>query len=304
MADNHLLPSWRPGNSRDALIAFLESIHEIPPGMRLACFDNDGTLWCEKPTYIQMYFFLDALKTAVGEKPDLAEKPEFAALIDQDQKELAALGLEKIVGALTGLFVGTSPEKFAGRARDFMVKGTHPDKGRPLEKMVYQPMLEVIDALRQGGFTIAVTTGGGTEFVRAISDDLYGVPPELVVGTLITYDYDTDEDGTPHLRRTDQIQGKPNEGPPKVSNIQAQLGRRPVVAFGNSGGDREMLEWAAGGELPGLAVLIDHDDAEREYAYEGTAATFKEAKPIAEAAVEEGWTVVSMKSDWETIFPE
>jgi hypothetical protein len=122
------------------------------------------------------------------------------------------------------------------------------------------------------------------------------------VGTLITYDYDTDDDGTPHLRRTDQIQEKPNEGQPKVSN-QTQLGRQPVVAFGNSGGDREMLEWAAGGDVPGLAVLIDRDDAEREYAYESAAATFREAKPVTDVAVEEGWTVVRMKSDWETIFP-
>lgn len=171
-----------------------------------------------------------------------------------------------------------------------------------MRTMVYQPMLEVIDELRRRDFSISVTTGGGTEFVRAISQDLYGVAPELVVGSLIAYRYQRDEGGVPGLIRTSDIMGKANEGAEKVGNIQTQLGRRPIVAFGNSGGDREMLEWAAGGGRPGLAVLIDHDDAEREYAYESKAVSFEEEKPISEVAVDEGWTVVSMADDWQAVF--
>jgi phosphoserine phosphatase len=298
------LPSWRPGSTRDAIVEFLDAAGEIPIEDRLACFDNDGTLWCEKPTYVQFEFFVDAMKTAVADDPRLADKPEFAALIEGDQEAIGAMGLMRVVHALAGLFEGISPEEFTGRARDFMARGRHFDKGLPIRKVVYQPMLEVIDELRRRDFTISVSTGGGTEFVRSISNDLYGVAPELVVGTLIDYRFERGGDEVPGLIRTSDIVGKPNEGAEKVGNIQTQLGRRPIAAFGNSGGDREMLEWAAGGDRSGLAVLIDHDDADREYAYEGRAVSFEEDKSIREVASDLGWTVVSMANDWETVFGE
>ncbi|MGD2044570.1 MAG: HAD family hydrolase, partial [Acidimicrobiia bacterium] len=287
----------------DAILRFLDSAGDIPVDERVACFDNDGTLWCEKPTYIQFDFFVDAMKTAVGQDPALADKPEFAALLDGDQEATGAMGLMRIVHALAGLFAGIPPEEFTHRARQFMVEGQHADKGRPVRRMVYQPMLELIDELRKRDFTISVTTGGGTEFVRAVSQDLYGVPPELVVGSLIAYEYGRDDGGIPSLTRTAEIFGKPNEGPEKVANIQTQLGRRPIFAVGNSGGDREMLEWAVGGQGPRLALLVDHDDDEREYAYESKAVSFEEEKPIKEVAADLGWTVVSMANDWETVFP-
>jgi phosphoserine phosphatase len=208
----------------------------------------------------------------------------------------------RVVHALASLFEGISPEEFTGRARDFMARARHADKGLPIRNVVYRPMLEVIDELRRRDFTISVTTGGGTEFVRSISNDFYGVAPELVVGSLVAYRYQRGEDDVPGLIRTSDIVGKPNEGEEKVGNIQTQLGRRPIVAFGNSGGDREMLEWSAGGERPGLAVLVDHDDSEREYAYESRAVSFEEEQSISEVASDLGWTVVSMANDWETIF--
>lgn len=298
-----ILPSWRPGATRDALVRFLDSAGDVPVEERLACFDNDGTLWCEKPTYIQFDFFVDAMKSAVGDDPGLAEKPEFAALIEGDQEAIGAMGLMRIVHALAELFAGLHPVEFTRRARQFMAEERHADMGRPMRKMVYQPMLELIDEMRRRDFTISVTTGGGTEFVRAVSQDLYGVAPELVVGSLIAYDYGRDDGGIPALTRTAEIFGKPNEGPEKVANIQTQLGRRPIVAVGNSSGDREMLEWADGGQGPRLAVLVDHDDDEREYAYESKAVSFEEEKPIKEVAADLGWTVVSMANDWETVFP-
>jgi phosphoserine phosphatase len=298
-----ILPSWRPGPARDAVLAFLDAVSEIPVEERLACFDNDGTLWCEKPTYIQFEFFVDAMKSAVADRPELAERPEFAALIREDQEAIGRLGLQRIVLALAGLFEGVSPEQFTKLVREFMSRAIHPDMNLPYRQMTYRPMLEVISELRRRHFTVAITTGGGTEFVRSISGELYGVAPELIVGSLIAYKYTRGSRGRPGLARTSEIEGKPNEGPEKVSNIQTQLGRRPIIAFGNSAGDREMLEWATAGER-GLAVLLDHDDAEREYSYESKAVSFEEERAITQVAAELGWTVVSMADDWERIFTE
>jgi hypothetical protein len=298
-----ILPSWRPGPARDAVVAFLDRAASIPVADRFACFDNDGTLWCEQPSYVQLDFFVDALKARIVDYPDLGNRPEFAALVSGDAAAVGELGLERIALALTSLFEGVAPQDFAARAREFIDRATHATLHRPVRTLVYQPMLELLTELRRREFAVAIVTGGGTEFVRAISLDLYGVPPEAVVGTLIKYEFVRDADGRPGLRRTARIEGDANEGAAKVTNIQTQLGRRPSLAGGNSGGDREMLEWACSGEGPTLALLIDHDDAEREFRYVSTAQTFTETEPITEVGARLGWTVVSMANDWEHVFP-
>ena len=230
------LPSWRPGASRDAIEAFLDAAPALPTERRLACFDNDGTLWCERPTYAQFDFFVDALQAKVREDPGAGESPEFAALLSGDRAAIAELGLPRIALALTGLFDGASPEEFTARVREFMGRATHATLGRPLRSNTYRPMLELIAELRSLDFTVCVVTGGGTEFVRAVSQELYGVPPEAVVGSLIGYEYvPTSDTSGPGLRRTTDIVGGANEGAVKVTNIQTQLGRRPVLAAGNSG---------------------------------------------------------------------
>ena len=262
------LPSWRAGGTRDALEAFLAAAEEVPVADRVAYFDNDGTLWCERPSYVQLDFFLDALRKHVAKDPSTGERAEFAAA-----------------------------------AREFMGRATHPTLGRPTRSVTYQPMLELIAELRRRDFTVGIVTGGGTEFVRAISDDFYGVPAELVVGTLIGYDVSRDGEGPPVIRRTSGLLGVANEGSAKVANIQTQLGRRPILAAGNSGGDREMLEWAQATGSPSLALLIDHDDAEREFHYTSEAGTFVETEPITDVGARLGWTVVSMARDWEVVFP-
>ena len=300
---DQLLPSWRPGPTRDAIVTFLDAAESIPVLERVACFDNDGTLWCEKPDYAQLLFFLDALMTKVGADPAVADTPEFATLLHGDRAAMGDLGLERIGGALMSLFEGESPEAFNEQVRAFMFSARHPTLGRPLHRAVYQPMLELIDELRRREFFVAVVTGGGTEFVRAISDDLYGVRPESVVGTLIGYSIERDGGDRPTLARTVAINGLVNEGPAKVSNIQAQLGRRPIIAGGNSAGDRDMLEWATGGDGPRMALLIEHDDAEREFAYVGKAETLAESEAITDVGGRLGWTIVSMADDWDTIFP-
>lgn len=297
------LPSWRPGTTRDALLDFLDAATGVPAEERVACIDNDGTLWCEKPQYIQFYFFLDAMRRAVAADPGLGDKPEFAALIGHDRGAMADIGLLRIVMALAGLFAGRSPEEFDSQAKDFMASAQHPDLGRPMSGLRYQPMLELVDELRALDFTISITTAGGTEFVRAISRRLYGVDPALVLGTDIAYDL-RDGPGGPSLVRTAALAGVPNEGPPKVSRIQNHLGRRPIFAAGNTSGDQHMMEWTSTG--PGLrfALLVDHDDDEREFAYEGGAATFEAEAPILEVANQRGWTVASMRDDWDVIFAD
>ena len=303
MSSDHLLPSWRPGSTRDAIVAFLDQAETLPVHQRVACFDNDGTLWCERPDYAQLAFFVQALRQRVADDPATADRPEFAALLGGDRAAIGEIGLERIAFALVGLFEGATADAFTAEVRAFMADADHPTLGRPLRTCVYQPMVELIDELRRREFLVAIVTGGGTEFVRAISHDLYGVPPEAVVGSLVAYEFDRDERGVPRLRRTGVLDGMANEGAPKVSHIQAQLGRRPVIAGGNSGGDREMLEWAAGGDGPGLALLIDHDDAAREFEYVSSAETFAEPEPITTVGGRLGWTIVSMADDWSTIFP-
>jgi hypothetical protein len=184
----------------------------------------------------------------------------------------------------------------------FLDRARHPTLDRPLRTVVYQPMLELIDELRRRDFTVGTVTGGGTEFVRAVSHELYGVPPELVVGTLIEYEYRHDDTG-PSLHRTTAVLGDANEGPAKVTNIQTQLGRAPILAAGNSAGDQQMLEWALAGDGPRLALLLDHDDAERETAYHSEAGTFTAAEPILVTSARLGWTTVSMATDWAAVFP-
>jgi phosphoserine phosphatase len=299
-----LLPSWRPGSVRDALIGFLSGVEEVPTVNRVAFFDNDGTLWCERPSYVQLDFFLDALRRDVAANSSIGERDEFAALLSGDRAAIAAIGLERIAVALAGLFDGLTPQEFTAQVRAFMAGATHASLGRPLRSVTYQPMLELLDELRRRDFTVGIVTGGGTEFVRAISDDLYGVPAELVVGTLIGYEFTRDGGKRPVLRRTTAMLGTANDGPAKVTSIQTQLGRRPILAAGNSAGDREMLEWALAADGPTLALLIDHDDAKREFQYISTPGTVVETEPITEIGARLGWTIVSMARDWDVVFPQ
>jgi phosphoserine phosphatase len=298
-----LLPSWRPGATRDALVAFLDAAEAVPVPLRVATFDNDGTLWCERPTYPQFDFFADELASAASADPSLKDRPEFAAVLAGDAAKMAEIGLPRVALALASLFAGMEPEDFTKKVQDFMGRARHRALGIPLRHAVYQPMLELLDELRRRSFSVFIVSGGGTEFVRAISEDLYAVPPEGVVGTLVAYEFSRDDDGRPVLRRTADIGSSANEGPAKVTHIQTQLGRRPLLAGGNSGGDREMMEWACAGPGPSLALLVDHDDEEREFRYVSAAGTFEETEPITTVAQRLGWTVVSMERDWATVFP-
>jgi phosphoglycolate phosphatase-like HAD superfamily hydrolase len=297
-----LLPSWRPGATRDSVLAFLEASMSVPVERRVATFDNDGTLLVERPTYLQFDFFVDALSRFAVDDPSLHDRPEYAAVLTGDAAAMAEIGLVPIAAALAELFTGMTPDQFTLLAKDFFGRAQHRTLGIAWSRAVYQPMLELIDELRRRDFTVCIVTGGGTEFVRAISDDLYGVPPERVVGTLIGYEFGRDDKDRPVVHRTSHVDGHANEGEAKVTYIQTNLGRRPILGVGNSGGDREMLEWACADDGPHLALLVNHDDAEREFQYVSTAGTFEETEPVLSVAARLGWTVVSMANDWETVF--
>jgi phosphoserine phosphatase len=296
------LPSWRPGPTRDAVAWFLDEALAMPVEQRVAVLDNDGTLWCERPHPVQYEFLLRTLHDAVGADPGLGERAEYRALLDDDRAVLGELGLQRVAMALLELCAGWTADEFAGRVRDFVHGEKHPDRGVPYPRLVYQPMLELLEALRAHGFAVFVVTGGGGEFVRAVSRDLYGVAPDDVAGTLVEYHFE-ERGGGPALVRTANALGEVNEGRARVERCQTQLGRRPVFAAGNSAGDRELLEYAYASGSPSLALLIDHDDGEREYAYASAAVTAADTEPIVEVGRREGWTVVSMRDDWSTVFP-
>lgn len=304
MADR-ILPSWSDGDTRASIVAFLDRVDEIPPEHRVAVFDNDGTMWAEKPNYTQLEFLLAELRAAVASDPALADRPEFDAILTGDRAALAEMGLERIAFALVGLHTGLTPEEFDSKVARFFEDARHPDRDVPYRGQRYQPMLELMHELRARGFDCYIVTGGGSEFVRVIAEDFYGVKPEGVVGSQVAYEVEDLDDGSLRLIRTgDVVETGPNEGPTKPTNIQRLLGRRPVVAGGNSAGDAEMLQFAQSYDGPSLALLVNHDDAEREYAYESRAGTFDAAETILDTAARLHWTVISIKDDWETVFSD
>ncbi len=297
------LPSWNAGPTKDALLGFLSASADVPVEDRVAVFDNDGTLWCEKPSYVQLEFMLAELARAVAADPSLGEREEYRALIEHDTAAQAELGLERIALALVELYAGIGPAEFDDRVRTFFAIAMHRDRAVPYRATRYVPMLELVDALRAREFDVFLVTGGGTEFVRAISGDFYDVSPDDVVGTLVTYRFDRSDDGRPHLVRGAELDGTAaNEGEAKVANIQRHLGRRPILAAGNTAGDREMLEYALASDGPSLALLVDHDDAEREYAYIAQAGTIDFDGDVVEFGRSLGWTIASIRDDWATVF--
>jgi phosphoserine phosphatase len=210
-------------------------------------------------------------------------------------------GLEPLADVLLRTHAGLTAEEFTAAASAWFGRAVHPRFGVPFTRLAYRPMIELLDLLRANGFRVFVVTGGGVEFVRAVSEELYGIPPDDVVGTSVELDVER-RDGHIVLVRRAALRGRPNEGEPKPANIQAHIGLRPIFAAGNSAGDREMLEYATTGDHPGLGLVIDHDDDEREYAYPGASFTDPGAEPIGETALRFGWTTVSMRRDWRKVF--
>ena len=285
------LPSWQSGATRDAIEVFLDGAEMLPEERRIAVFDVDGTLWCERPHNPGLEFLVAELRGAVEGRPELGRRPEYRAVLDWDRPAIARLGGVNVVLALSELHAGLTLEDFDARVRTWFEASRHPDLGVPWSQTRYRPMLELIAELRARHFAVYLATGTGTEFIRVVSERFFGVPPEGVVGSQFGYELDRNS-GEPRVLRTREVVGDPNEGPAKVTNIARSLGRRPIFAAGSNVGDAEMLEYTAAADGPSLALFVQHDDAQREYAY------------AAGVTSGEGWAMASMKDDWSTIFAD
>jgi len=300
------LPAWNDGAAKRALVGFVESTTTptsrgyVPPAQRIAVFDNDGTLWGEQPYYYQLAFALDRVRALAPEHPEWRTTQPFKAALEGDLKTLFAGGEEALLQLVMASHAGTTTGEFDALVRQWLATARHPQTGRAYTAMVYQPMLELLQYLRANGYKTFIVSGGGIEFLRAFAEEVYGVPPEQVVGSSIVTRYEN-ASGKPALVRQPKVNFIDDKAGKPVG-IQQHIGRRPVLAFGNSDGDFEMLEWTTSGPGPRLGLLVHHDDGEREVAYDRKSAIGRLDRGLDEAAAR-GWVVVSMQDDWRTVFP-
>jgi phosphoglycolate phosphatase-like HAD superfamily hydrolase len=300
------LPSWNDTAPKKAIVAFVEKATKegspdfVPPAERIATFDNDGTLWCEQPMYFQFLFALDRVKALAPQHPEWKTKEPFASLLKGDVKGALAGGEPAIGQIVMTTHSGMTTEEFEKIVKDWIATAKHPKTGRLLTEMIYQPMRELLDYLRANGFKTFIVSGGGVEFMRPWTEKVYGIPPEQVVGSSGKTKFEL-RNGKPVLMKLPEINFI-DDGPGKPAGINQHIGRRPVMAFGNSDGDLQMLQWTAAGSGPRFCLYVHHTDAEREFAYDRQSQIGKLDKGLDEAKAK-GWTVVSMKDDWKTIFP-
>ena len=301
------LPSWNDTGPKRDIIAFVARVTKpgtpdfVPPAQRIATFDNDGTLWAEQPIYFQFEFAIDRIKLLSARHPEWKTQEPFASLMEGDIPRAVARGEQDVVDAISTTHAGMTTESFERIARDWVRTKRDARFKRPYITLVYQPMVELLGYLRANGFKTFIVTGGGIEFVRAFAEDAYGIPPDQVVGSSGRLKYQMRGD-TPELLKLPAVDFV-NDKDGKVVGIQKFIGRRPIAAFGNSDGDRQMLEWTAAGTGARLAVVIHHTDATREWAYDRDSRIGTLDKVLDVAAAKK-WTVVSMKDDWNAIFPK
>jgi phosphoglycolate phosphatase-like HAD superfamily hydrolase len=300
------LASWNDGAARGSILAFVAAVTDkkskdyVAPAERVAVFDNDGTLWSEQPLYFQFVFMLDQVKAAAPKHPEWNDNPAFKALASGDHKALAELGHKPILRLMGQANSGMTVAEYDRTIRDWLVKARHPRFKRPYTDLVYAPMQELLRYLRANGFKTFIVSGGSVEFMRPWAEKAYGIPPEQIIGSQQEVKFEM-LDGKPVLRRGPGFVFM-DDGPEKPVGIYRQIGRRPIAAFGNSDGDLQMLQVTATGEGRRLALLVHHDDAEREFAYDRQSHVGKLDKALDEARAK-NWIVVSMKNDWKRIFP-
>jgi phosphoglycolate phosphatase-like HAD superfamily hydrolase len=307
------LPSWNEGAAKKAIMAFVQQTTTpgrkfVEPEERVATFDQDGTLWVEHPIYSQVMYCLDQVPTLVARKPELANVEPFKTVLSGDHAAIAKLPMPELEKILMATLSGMTVEQFNAEAKKWIASAKHPRWQRRYTELTYQPMLEVLQYLRSNGYKTYIVTGGGQDFVRVYSQQVYGIPPEQVVGTAGGTKYTNgDGNGVPTLTKEPKLLLNDNNAG-KPEGIHLVIGRRPYVAFGNSTGDRQMLEYTAANTGGGLAVLLLHDDATREYAY-GPAKGLADTKvgaftqALYDEARKNGWVVISMKDDWKRVFP-
>ncbi|WP_137127473.1 HAD family phosphatase [Roseomonas sp. HF4] len=300
------LPSWRDTPRRRALLDFVAAVTTeggpdyVPPAARIAVFDNDGTLWVEQPVYTQLTFMLDRIRAMAPQNPGWAADPLFRAAIAGDVRTLAAGGAEGLLKLAGAAQPGNTPEEFRRIAAEWQATARDPRWGQPYTRLVYQPMLELLAYLRAKGFDTFIVSGGGVEFVRAFSQDVYGIPMHQVVGSTFALT-PGEADGRITLTREPRVDFI-DDGPGKPVGIARHIGQRPVAAFGNSDGDWHMLRYTTEGPGRRLGMIVRHDDAEREYAYDRESHVGRLSRALDEAP-QRRWQVVSMRGDWARIFP-
>jgi phosphoglycolate phosphatase-like HAD superfamily hydrolase len=312
MAQTDPLPSWNDGPAKRAIVDFVRttttqgSPHFVPPAARIATFDQDGTLWVSHPMYTQVVYCLDRVPAVVKAKPELAQVEPFKTVRSGNRDALATLSMDDLLKILAATLTGISVDEFEAEAKKWLDTARHPRWHRPYTELTYLPMIEVLKYLRASGYRTYIVTGGGQDFVRVYSEEVYGIPPEQVVGTASGTTYGYDASGRPFLTKEPKLLLNDNDAG-KPEGIHLMIGRRPYAAFGNSTGDRQMLEYTKAGEGERLAMLVLHDDARREYAYgpaqglpNTTVGTFTQA--LHDEANKQGWIVISMKDDWKRIF--
>jgi len=305
MALDQRLSSWQEGTARTAILDFVERITRpggadfVPAAERIATFDNDGTLWSEQPLPGQAFFLIARVEALAAKDPSLSERQPFKALLERDLKTLHGLGKQGLAELFFSTHAGMTEEEFAATASAWLSSAEHPKFARLFKHCTYRPQLELLAYLRQSGFKTYIVSGGGVEFIRAFSSEAYGIPPEQVVGSSCRLRFELD-DNRASLRKVAEL-GSFDDREAKPQNIGLHIGRRPLLAFGNSDGDLAMLRYTRSGRGARLALLLHHDDAEREVAYDRD---FR-VSPLAEAldrAADYGITIVSMRRDWRTVF--
>jgi phosphoserine phosphatase len=300
------LPSWNDGKARQAIVDFVKRVTTkggkdfVPPAERIAVFDNDGTLWAEQPKYFQLAFALDRVKALAPQHPEWKDQEPFASLLKGDLKAALAGGEHAILEIVLATHANMTTEAFEKVVRDWLATARHPKTGRPYNEMIYQPMVELLRYLRANGFKTYIVSGGGIEFMRPWVERAYGIPPEQVIGSTIKTKFEM-RDGKPVIVRLPEVDFiSDKEGKPVA--INKFIGRRPILAFGNSDGDLQMLQWTAAGSGARFMGIVHHTDADREWAYDRKSSIGRLDKALNEAQAK-GWTVVDMKRDWKRVFP-
>ncbi|UPW17065.1 haloacid dehalogenase-like hydrolase [Agarivorans sp. TSD2052] len=299
------LSSWNQGKTKQQIIEFVNKVvmadspDFVPAAERIAVFDNDGTLWAEQPMYFQLFFALDRIKQLAPEHPEWNTTEPFASALKGDMKGIIAGGEQAILDIVMASHAGMTTEEFEVIVKDWLATAKHPDTQRLFTDMVYQPMLELLSYLRANDFKTFIVSGGGIEFIRPWSEQVYGIPPEQVIGSSIKVAFEMRE-GAPVLVRQPALDFYDDkEG--KVVAIHQQIGRRPIAAFGNSDGDLQMLQWTTAGQGARFALYVHHTDEKREWAYDRESSIGKFDKGL-DQALAKSWTIVDMKQDWKRIF--
>ena len=306
MAQSDPLPSWNDGAAKKAIVQFVSDVTKagspsfVAPAERIAVFDNDGTLWSEQPMYFQLAFALDRIKALAPKHPEWRNTQPFEGVLEGDMKAVLAGGEKSLMQIVAASHVGNTTAEFEAVVTDWIATAQHPRSKRRYTEMVFQPMLEVLAYLRANGFKTYIVSGGGVEFMRPWVERAYGIPPEQVVGSRVKVKYEV-RDGTPVLLRLPEIDLIDDKAGKPVG-IHQVIGRRPTLAFGNSDGDFEMLEWVTSGPGPRLGVIVHHTDADREWAYDRTSHIGTLVRGLDEAPTR-GWILIDMKRDWKVIYP-